>query len=792
MPASRAGNDRLTVHFPASREATDDQLRQSWSLPFVYRYDGASNAVGRLVSVGQPAYRPLGAGEVFYYNASYTYDGMGRIKQESRLMNPSGLAEQGLTQTLSNTFNALGSVTRSVWDDGQTITTSYDDRGQTQAVAFSGGGNLGANTIADYGTRNRAGLPLSRTTSLTFGRLARSWTYDSSGRVLTDVIQRPAWLSGAPFVAVQRSYSYLPNGELQGVTGKTRLEGVDTETGFKNLNETFEFDTTHRVTTAHETTTGYNLALTYNRVGSIVTANVGGLPSASANRDVTYHYDWLDKQAVDRLTDNRQSDSPVVALLAYTPMGEVSSREWPLGDEQRMDWDGDGQLRQVHTPDGTIERYAYDQNGQRIWAVKENAAEAGTRYWFGGSETSIPASGTTGRKRLIYIADGSGALARTERVDDGVATVELSFADVLQNVFLTAKGVTKPDGSGILTTGAVVTSWFHYGAFGEILAQGGESTHRRQANGKEADAASGLRYYGARYYDPLLMKWTSADPLYRFAPDFNPLEPQRANLYAFTNNNPVRYMDADGRDWMESLCGGAVGVLDGISGGLYSEYVLPRVNDEGDIESARASGDYDSTRKPVAFAVGATTLVVGGVGVIKGAATLGKVLAVGLGTETLATATVGTVAVAGVETATVTAGVTTAATGGVAAAAGGRSLATANAPSNAAPTQGGAAPVRAGQAGEQAAGITKNTTRIESASGTAKYRIPDSLNAQALGEIKNVSKLSYTNQLRDYAAYASKMVIRFELTVRKGTQLSGPLQEAVDAGEIGLSRTLLP
>jgi RHS repeat-associated protein len=539
--------DRVTAHTPAPREATDDQLKQSWSLPFVYRYDDAPNGVGRLVSVGQPAFRPLGAGEVFYYNASYAYDGMGRVKQETRLMNPGGLVDQGLTQTVSNTFNALGSVTRSVWDDGQTITTSYDDRGQTQKITFSGGGNLGANTIADYGTRNRAGLPLSRTTSLTFGRVARSWTYDSSGRVLTDVIQRPAWLSGSPFVEAQRTYSYLSNGELRSVTGKTRLEGADTETGFKNLNETFEFDTTHRVTTAHETTTGYNLSLTYNRVGNIVTANVGGLPSETENRDVKYHYDWLDKQAVDRLTD-RLNDTSVVALLAYTPMGEMSSRQWPLGDEQRMDWDGDGQLRQVQTPDGTIERYAYDQNGQRIWAAKENAVEAGTRYWFGSSETSIPASGTTGRKRSIYIADGGGTLARTERVDNGVTMVELSFADALQDAFLTVKGITKPDGSELLTTGAVVTSWFHYGAFGEVIAQGGESTHRRQFNGKESDAASGLRYYGARYYDPLLMKWTSADPLYRFAPEFDLLSPQRQNLYSFTANNPVVFADPDGLD----------------------------------------------------------------------------------------------------------------------------------------------------------------------------------------------------------------------------------------------------
>ncbi|MGH3301024.1 MAG: putative toxin [Streptosporangiaceae bacterium] len=48
------------------------------------------------------------------------------------------------------------------------------------------------------------------------------------------------------------------------------------------------------------------------------------------------------------------------------------------------------------------------------------------------------------------------------------------------------------------------------------------------------------------------------------------------------------------------------------------------------------------------------------------------------------------------------------------------------------------------------------TDRIPSLSGTAAYRIPDELNSSVLGEVNNVSSLSYTNQLRDFAAYAQQ------------------------------------
>ncbi|MEO1333116.1 MAG: polymorphic toxin-type HINT domain-containing protein, partial [Myxococcota bacterium] len=42
------------------------------------------------------------------------------------------------------------------------------------------------------------------------------------------------------------------------------------------------------------------------------------------------------------------------------------------------------------------------------------------------------------------------------------------------------------------------------------------------------------------------------------------------------------------------------------------------------------------------------------------------------------------------------------------------------------PSKGGAGPVRIGQQGERAAGITGSKTRIPSATGTAKFRVPTS------------------------------------------------------------------
>ena len=62
--------------------------------------------------------------------------------------------------------------------------------------------------------------------------------------------------------------------------------------------------------------------------------------------------------------------------------------------------------------------------------------------------------------------------------------------------------------------------------------------------GKERDAESGLDYFGARYFGGAAGRFTSADaPLVdQFAAD-----PGSWNLYTYTRNNPLRFIDPTGR-----------------------------------------------------------------------------------------------------------------------------------------------------------------------------------------------------------------------------------------------------
>ncbi|HEX6573936.1 MAG TPA: putative toxin [Gemmatimonadaceae bacterium] len=91
-----------------------------------------------------------------------------------------------------------------------------------------------------------------------------------------------------------------------------------------------------------------------------------------------------------------------------------------------------------------------------------------------------------------------------------------------------------------------------------------------------------------------------------------------------------------------------------------------------------------------------------------------------------------------------------------------------------------------GRAGEAAVHRAANIGEKIAIRVGGRTRIPDGLTNMVLTEVKNVRSLSYTQQLRDFTSYAQSKGLRFDLWVRKGAELSGPLQQAIRNGAINL------
>src|SRR5690606_38091124 len=99
-----------------------------------------------------------------------------------------------------------------------------------------------------------------------------------------------------------------------------------------------------------------------------------------------------------------------------------------------------------------------------------------------------------------------------------------------------------------------VSQHMEYFAFGETFVEEHRSSNNSpyKFNGKELDEDTGWYYYGARYYDPRVSVWLSVDPLAE----------QTMTPYQYGYQNPIKYVDPDGRNPIVIIGGVAVTVYE--------------------------------------------------------------------------------------------------------------------------------------------------------------------------------------------------------------------------------------
>ena len=87
------------------------------------------------------------------------------------------------------------------------------------------------------------------------------------------------------------------------------------------------------------------------------------------------------------------------------------------------------------------------------------------------------------------------------------------------------------------------TQFVSYKPYGETLVDEHATSYEMpwKFNGKELDSETGLYYYGARYYEPVLALWYGVDALAEKYPNMGG--------YVYCAGNPVKLVDPDGNGW---------------------------------------------------------------------------------------------------------------------------------------------------------------------------------------------------------------------------------------------------
>lgn len=526
--------DRPYQKWIGRRDLTDADLNAFGAWQEEQVWDLGSNNKNR---VAQAFSTGISGAEVL--RSSYARDPQGRVLTSSQSANLPSFSATRATQYTYLLGGRPDTVSYNDVGNGATAFTkskiSYDARGLPTTLSIStNSGSTWQDTIEN---RNVAGLVTSRKTTISGLPYVESvWTYDKLGRVTDQKVNK-----GTTQVARQQ-LAYFGNDDPKTLTTSfgTTAKPV----------QTFGYDFQHQLKTITGNANYFGATYAYNAAGRFSSAQeTQTTPPPGTDvrpRNVNYNYAGPDPEQVTSLTN--VSGGATLESYTYDPSGNMLTRTEPsTGLSWTYLYDGENQLRRATKKQGATvlgsEEYWYDADGARTHVMKRDGTGAKTEtIWFlDGTEAHYTATNTVSHV-YSHISLGT-TVARADRVNDSTISTEYQFHGLAGSTL------------AAIDKGGTVNATFHYAPFGEVIeafdggGASGTAGHKRRWNDKQQDDLTALTYYGARYYDKLLMGWTQADPLYLRVPDLAKLStPRRSNLSIFSLNNPVRYIDPDGRD----------------------------------------------------------------------------------------------------------------------------------------------------------------------------------------------------------------------------------------------------
>ncbi|MDD4680223.1 MAG: putative toxin [Clostridia bacterium] len=362
---------------------------------------------------------------------------------------------------------------------------------------------------------------------------------------------------------------------------------------------------------------------------------------------------------------------------------------------------------------------------------------------------------------LLYTTDHNNAKGQEHILDPGGFIVASKrFDGAYENMYFfynydirgSVTNIIKPDGTRV--------KGYEYDEFGNTK-EVGESQFKNDVKftGAVHDTSTGLYYMNARFYNPNSGRFLSQDSY-----SGNPQDPWTQHLYAYCGNNPVNMIDPTGH-FSQKIVNLIKPVTNFIKAAA-KEVVNYPVN----VVKSAWNNAQDRTNAmnadPNWYTIG-NWLTLGTFDLAKATFAPEKPLSLQHWLDSLKMATLCLSAYSIIYSSipTKTATVSNKVNGTSKMEGAGNALDDARA---------------LGKTGEQASRITKNTKHIESMTGTAKYRIPDGLDAKNLIEVKNVRYQGYTSQIKDFHLYSKANDLNFTLYTRKDTVISRTLKELIN------------
>ncbi|MEY8268875.1 RHS repeat-associated core domain-containing protein [Lachnospiraceae bacterium 64-25] len=396
---------------------------------------------------------------------------------------------------------------------GKTLHYGYDEAGRLSSLKDDGEGLL-----TEYAYTAVGRLREIRTRE----RFRASYEYDGDGNLSRLRIGN----DGDGSLLYDAFMVYDLNGNRTGKTGE-RL-GADGKC--KEMHTVYRYDLMNRLTEERRGADGdrYSYDLTGNRL-----------------KKQHYHYAMTAGKILDE-----QSAKGTMGNDVFAENCDII--DW----EENYCYNERNQLTEKRTLSGIAE-YLYDENGSLV-SEKEGEKTASYRYDLLNRQMYVK---TLDGKEQENLYDGEGLRAELKEngkvstflFKDGESLVECDGDNTLARRHMQGAGLSHvqtmddgayhayhhdEQGSTAYVTGnrGAVENCYVYDAFGNVLEKKEDIRSRILYTGQQYDQETGQYYLRARYYNPLIGRFTQED-IYRG---------DGLNLYAYCGNNPVMYYDPSG------------------------------------------------------------------------------------------------------------------------------------------------------------------------------------------------------------------------------------------------------
>ena len=440
-------------------------------------------------------------------------------------------------QTETNTYNELGLLTTVTTAEGDTL-YQYDDASRLISVTQPNGETV-SYTYDSHGNRATMTYPNGKTVKYTYDDMNRliavkgvdgattKYSYDALGRrIATDGAKEDTvyaydevgnlvsqTTTGAYDLALEYAYdlsgrmtqeSRTENGAT--LTSSYIYDALGQLTGFTRSDgqsETYTYDPVGNMTA--KTKNGVSTTMRYNAANQLTS-------SVTGNDTTKYTYD-----ANGNLT--RSENAGGARSYAHNALNLLESFTREDGYTETYTYNANRLLSTIKTSEDLTTALTWDILYGDGVVISENQNGQTTSYTYGLERISAK----TGSTRTEYVYDGRGSVA-----------AELSYNTAWYTV------------GGLIARKHVTSK--SYTPFGEQI---GEAASGFGYNGEYYNAATGMIYLRARFYEPEMNRFGQKDLLRGSA-----FAPQSLNRYVYCWNDPMNFIDPSGmsiRDWGKNL-----------------------------------------------------------------------------------------------------------------------------------------------------------------------------------------------------------------------------------------------